>query len=327
MQLTSLVARLPYPSRAVQRALAIAAIITQGGIGVTGSIVRVTGSGLGCPTWPQCFEGSMFPVEHPEYETLTQWIEFGNRLLTGVVGIVAALCVLAAWRIQIAHPERKRLVKLAWTMPGGVVAQAVIGGMTVLAGLLWWTVAVHFLVSAMLVWLATLLLHAFNEGDEPPRWRVAESGKTLIVTLVVAMAGLLAAGTTVTGAGPHGGDPDTPRLQAPIETLTFVHGAFLVVYLIVLAVLGLQWLRTGASKRLWRRYTAVWVVALAQGALGSIQYALGVPENLVSLHVLGSAAVIVATAALWCAARDRGPVTSLKPVPADAAPTGAAGSR
>ncbi|RBM18177.1 cytochrome-c oxidase [Prauserella sp. PE36] len=318
MQLTSLVARLPYPSKAVQRALAIAAIITQGGIGVTGSVVRVTGSGLGCPTWPQCFEGSMFPVQHPEYETLTQWIEFGNRLLTGVVGIVAALCVLAAWRIQIDHPERKRLVKLAWTMPGGVVAQAVIGGMTVLTGLLWWTVAIHFLASAVLVWLATLLLHAFNEGDERPRWRVAGSGRALLVTLVVSMAGLLAAGTTVTGAGPHGGDPDTPRLQAPIETLTFVHGSLLVVYLIVLAVLGLQWLRTGAPKQLWRRYTVVWVVALAQGALGSVQYALGVPEALVSFHVLGSAAVIVATAALWCAARDRGPVTSFSPAPAEA---------
>ncbi|MEU6643016.1 COX15/CtaA family protein [Saccharomonospora sp. NPDC046836] len=316
MQLTSLVARLPYPSRAVQQALAIAAIVTQGGIGVTGSIVRVTGSGLGCPTWPQCFAGSMFPVEHPEYESLTQWIEFGNRLLTGVVGIVAALCVLAAWRIQLTYPERRRLVALAWTMPGGVVAQALIGGVTVLTGLLWWTVAIHFLASAVLVWLATLLLHAFNEGDEPPRRQVSESGRTLLVTLVVAMGGILTAGTTVTGAGPHGGDPDTPRLQAPIESLTFVHGTFLVVYLVVLAMLGLQWLRTGATPRLWRRYAAVWIVALAQGGLGSLQYALGVPEALVSFHVLGSMLVIIATAALWCAARDRGPVVSLTPGPA-----------
>ncbi|MFC4002278.1 heme A synthase [Prauserella oleivorans] len=321
MQLSSLVARLPYPSRTVQRALAIAAIITQGGIGVTGSVVRVTGSGLGCPTWPQCFEGSMFPVEHPEYETLTQWIEFGNRLLTGVVGIVAALCVLAAWRIKIDHPGRARLVKLAWTMPGGVVAQAVIGGMTVLTGLLWWTVAIHFLASTVLVWLATLLLFAFGEGDERPRWRVPEGGRTLLVALVAAMGAVLVAGTTVTGAGPHGGDPDTPRFDAPIETLTLIHGGLLVVYLIVLAMLGLQWMRTGATARLWRRYAVVWAVALAQGTLGSVQYRLGVPEELVSFHVLGSAAVIVATAALWCAARDRGPVVSEAPaaVPENAA--------
>lgn len=303
-------ARLPYPSRTMQRAFAIAAIVAQGGIGVTGSIVRVTGSGLGCPTWPQCFSGSMFPVEHPEYEALTQWIEFGNRLLTGVVGIVAALCVLAAWRIQIEYPNRKRLVKLAWTMPGGVLAQALIGGVTVLTGLLWWTVAIHFLASAVLVWLAVLLLHAFNEGDEPARWKVGQADRSLLTALVVAMGALLAAGTTVTGAGPHGGDPDTPRLDAPIETLTFIHGALLAVYLIVLAVLGMRWMRLGASAALWRRYAVVWAVALAQGVLGSVQTALGVPESLVSFHVLGSALVIVATASLWCAARERGPVIS-----------------
>jgi cytochrome c oxidase assembly protein subunit 15 len=303
---SSLIARLPYPSASTQRAVAIAAIIAQGGIGVTGSIVRVTGSGLGCPTWPQCFSGSMFPVEHPEYETLNQWIEFGNRLLTGVVVIVAALCVLAAWRIQLRHPSRKRLLVLAWTMPAGVVAQAVIGGLTVLTGLLWWTVAIHFLASAVLVWLAVLLLHAFTEGDEPPRWRISPGGHKLLVALVVAMAGVLVAGTTVTGAGPHGGDPGTPRLQAPIETLARIHGALLVAYLVVLAALGVQLLRSRAASRLWRRYVVVWVVALAQGGLGMLQYELGVPEQLVSFHVLGSAVVIVATAALWCAARDRG---------------------
>ncbi|WP_307849621.1 COX15/CtaA family protein [Qaidamihabitans albus] len=311
--LSSLVARLPYPSQAVQRAVAVAAIVTQGGIGVTGSVVRVTGSGLGCPTWPQCFSGSMFPVEHPEYDTLRQWIEFSNRMLTGIVGIAAALCVLAAWRILLDHPGRRRLVKLAWAMPAGVVAQGAIGGLTVLTGLLWWTVAIHFLASTVLVWLAVLLLHAFHEGDEPPRWRVTPVGRALLVALVAALGAVLVAGTTVTGAGPHGGDPATPRLQAPIETLAQVHGALLVVYLLVLAALGGHWLRAGAPAMLWRCYAAVWIVALAQGVLGSVQYALGVPEALVSFHVLGAALLIVATATLWCAARDRGPVTSSTP--------------
>ncbi|OLT38568.1 cytochrome-c oxidase [Saccharomonospora sp. CUA-673] len=315
---------MPYPSRSVQRAVAIAAILTQGGIGVTGSVVRVTGSGLGCPTWPQCFPGSMFPVEHPEYETFNQWIEFGNRLLTGIVGIVAALCVLIAWRIKIAHPERTRLVKLAWTMPAGVAVQAIVGAITVLTGLLWWTVAIHFLASAVLVWLATLLLHAFNEGDDPPRWVVPGRGRVLMQAFVVAMAALLVTGTTVTGAGPHGGDPDTPRFDAPIETLSFIHGAMLVAYLVVLTAMGAEWWRHRASSpvppTLWRRYAAVWIVALAQGALGSVQYALGVPEALVSLHVLGSAAVIVTTATLWCGARDRGPAVERPAAPATGAP-------
>lgn len=314
--MSSLVARLPYPSQALQRALAIAAIITQGGIGVTGSIVRVTGSGLGCPTWPQCFSGSMFPVDHPEYETLNQWIEFGNRLFTIIVVIVAALCVLAAWRIHIDHPDRRRLVVLAWAMPAGVIAQAVIGGITVLVQLLWWTVAIHFLASAVLVWMAVLLLHAFTEGDEPPRWRVPQTGRALLIALVTAMWAVLVAGTAVTGAGPHGGDPDTPRLDASIETLARVHGALLIVYLVVLALLGVQWYRSGASRRMWHRYAVVWAVALAQGVLGEVQYHLGVPEGLVSLHVLGAALVIGATAALWCSARDRGPATSLAPASA-----------
>ncbi|GAB2770879.1 COX15/CtaA family protein [Amycolatopsis magusensis] len=316
MPLKSLVARLPYPSIVVRRVLAIAAVITQGGIGVTGSIVRVTGSGLGCPTWPQCFPGSMFPVEHPELDALTQWIEFGNRLLTGLVIVVAGLCVLAAWRIQIDQPSRRRLVALAWTMPLGVVAQAVVGGMTVLAGLLWWTVAIHFLASTPLVWLAFMLLRAFDEGDERPRWLIQPLGRKLMVALVVLLGAVLVAGTTVTGAGPHGGDPDTPRLDAPIETLAQVHGGLLVAFLVVLAVLGLNFSRTGVPAATWRRYGVLWVVALAQGGLGSLQYALGIPEALVSFHVLGSALVIVATAALWCATRDRGPVPSRYPADA-----------
>ncbi|OLZ46313.1 COX15/CtaA family protein [Amycolatopsis keratiniphila] len=306
MPFQSLVARLPYPSFAVQRAVAIAAVIAQAGIGVTGSVVRVTGSGLGCPTWPQCVEGSIVPVAHPEFDALTQWIEFSNRMLTGVVILVAALCVITAWRVQIEHPSRRRLVKLAWTMPAGVMLQAVVGGITVLAKLEWWTVALHFLASTPLVWLAVLLLRAFKEGDEPARWLIPDAGRKTLIVLAAAMWAVLVAGTVVTGAGPHGGDPGTHRLQAPIETLTQVHGGLLVVYLIVLAVFGLQLMRGETPKPVWRRYTIVWVVALSQGVLGSVQYALGVPEALVSLHVLGSALVIISTAALWCGSRDRG---------------------
>lgn len=307
MLLDRLIARLPYPTSVAQRAVAIAAIFTQAGIGVTGSIVRVTGSGLGCPTWPQCHDGTMFPVEHPEFDTLNQWIEFSNRLLTGLVGIVALLCLVAALRVKQEHPQRSRLVLLAAAMPAGVAVQAIVGGITVRTGLLWWTVAVHFLLSSVLVWLAVLLLHAFTEGDESPRWLIGQAGRSVLVLLVVVLGALLAAGTVVTGAGPHGGDPDTARLNAPIETLAQVHGGLLVLYLLVLAVLGFSVLRDGAPTGFVRRYVVLWLVTLGQGTLGSVQYALGVPEMLVSLHVLGSSLVVISTAALWCAARDRGP--------------------
>jgi heme a synthase len=119
----------------------------------------------------------------------------------------------------------------------------------------------------------------------------------------------------VTGACPHSGDINTHRLAVPVEALAQVHGGLLVLYLLLLAVFGLQLMRVGAPKTLWRHYTVVWVVALAQGGLGSLQYALGVPEAMVSFHVLGAMAVIVATASLWTASRDRGPVTSLAPAP------------
>jgi len=314
---TSLVARLPYPSATVQRAVGIAAVLAQALIGVTGSIVRVTGSGLGCPTWPQCVAGSLVPVNHPGIHALNQWIEFSNRMLTGVVIAVAAIAVLTAWRVQIDHPGRTRLVKLAWTMPGGVVLQAVVGGMTVLAKLEWWTVAIHFLATTPLVWLAVLLLRAFREGDEPARPLVP--GRSVLVALAVVMWLVLAAGTTVTGAGPHSGDINTHRLAVSVETLAQVHGGLLVLYMLLLAVFGLQLLRAGAPKSLWQRYIWVWVIALAQGGLGSLQYALGVPEAMVSFHVLGAMAVIVATATLWTGSRDRGPVTSLEAAPRELA--------
>ncbi|MEV6640820.1 COX15/CtaA family protein [Amycolatopsis sp. NPDC051371] len=317
MPFTSLVARLPFPSAAVQRAVGIAAVLAQALIGVTGSIVRVTGSGLGCPTWPQCVAGSLVPVNHPGIHALNQWIEFGNRMLTGVVIAVAAVAVITAWRVQIDHPSRTRLVKLAWTMPGGVVLQAVVGGMTVLAKLEWWTVAIHFLATTPLVWLAVLLLRAFREGDEPARPLVP--GRSVLVALAVVMWLVLAAGTTVTGAGPHSGDINTHRLAVSVETLAQVHGGLLVLHMLLLAVFGLTLLRAGAPKGLWQRYIAVWVVALAQGGLGSLQYALGVPEAMVSFHVLGAMAVIIATASLWTGSRDRGPAVSLTAAPKELA--------
>ncbi|QRP43760.1 heme A synthase [Amycolatopsis sp. FDAARGOS 1241] len=316
MSLRSLIARLPYPSAAVQRGVGIAAVVAQGGIGVTGSVVRVTGSGLGCPTWPQCVPGSLVPVQHPGIHAVNQWIEFSNRMLTGAVIIVAALAVLTAWRILVDHPSRRRLFVLAWTMPGGVVLQAVLGGITVLAKLEWWTVAIHFLASTPLIWLAVLLLKAFGEGDEPARPLVAPLARKLLVVLTVLMWAVLIAGTTVTGAGPHGGDINTHRLNAPIERLAQFHSGLLIAYLVVLAVFGLVLMRTATPRGVWQRYAWVWGIALAQGVLGTVQYSLGVPEAMVSFHVLGSALVIVVTATLWTGTRDRGPAVSLEPVPA-----------
>ncbi|HZA15965.1 MAG TPA: COX15/CtaA family protein [Pseudonocardiaceae bacterium] len=285
-------------------------MITQGGIAVTGSVVRVTGSGLGCPTWPQCFPGSLVPQPHPEVAALHQWIEFGNRLLTGLVGLVALACLVAALLIR---PRRRRLVLLAATMPLGVVAQAVLGGITVLTGLAWWTVAMHFLVSMILVWLAVLLVSAFAEGDAPPRWHLPGPLRGLLDTATAVLAALLVAGTLVTAAGPHAGDTTTPRLAVGVPAMAQLHADLLIAFLGLLAGLGFALRAVGVPSRTWRCYLVLVSVVLAQGALGVMQYLTGVPEILVSLHVLGAASVVVAMAALWtsCRIRDQvaGPCT------------------
>jgi cytochrome c oxidase assembly protein subunit 15 len=300
--------RLPNPSRRVQLGFAIAVLVTQALIAMTGAIVRVTASGLGCPTWPECFPGSMVPVDHPEYDALNQWIEYGNRLFTGVVGIIAGVCFVLAW---LNRPRvHRRYLRLAIAMPVGVVIQAVLGGITVRLSLVWWSVAVHLLASTVMVWLATLLVHSVPD-EEPAgtaRTRVA-APRTLSMWLYVQtglMVGLLVTGTMVTGAGPHGGDPDTPRLDIPVETMAHVHAAFLYAFLGSLVLLGF-WLRTQrAFPPPWRRYGVLVAVALAQGAIGLVQFLTGVPEVLVMFHVLGAMTVIIATGSLWCGVHRRG---------------------
>ncbi|WP_312877834.1 COX15/CtaA family protein [Lentzea indica] len=277
-----------------QRALAIAVVIAQAGIAVTGSIVRVTGSGLGCPTWPECVEGSVVPVQHPEVAALHQWVEFGNRTLTGVVGVIAGLCVLAAW---FNLPRRKRVLTLSLIQLGGVALQAVVGGITVLTGLAWYTVSVHFMISMALVWLAVLLVSSLSEGDGPARLLVPAPLMKLQVVMATVLGALLLAGTWVTAAGPHAGDASTPRLGVEVATLAQIHADLLFLFLGLLVAVGF-FTRT-------RPYWTLVGVVLAQGALGMVQYWTGVPEVLVSIHVLGAGAVVVATAALWTSSRER----------------------
>lgn len=316
-----MLARLPVPSLAWCRSVAVAAVITQAGIAVTGSIVRVTGSGLGCPDWPRCFPGSFTPVASPHVSSVHQWVEFGNRLLTGLVGVVALACLVVA---LLVRPRRPRLIALAVAMPAGVAVQAVIGGVTVLTGLAWWTVAVHFLVSMVLVWLAVLLVAAFTEGDAPARWHITPPLRGLLALATAVLGALLVAGTLVTAAGPHAGDADTPRLDIAITKLAVLHADLLIGYLGLLVGLGFAMWAVGARRGVWRRYWIVLAVVLAQGLIGVVQYVTGVPEALVSLHVLGAALVVIAMAALWTGCRDRGTaplrVTSPSPDRRDRAP-------
>jgi heme a synthase len=278
------------------RRLAILTVIGQAGIAVTGSVVRVTGSGLGCPTWPQCFPGSLVPTPHPEVAAVTQWIEFSNRLLTFVLVVATGLAFLAALNTR---PRRPRLTWLALAQPLGVVAQAVIGGFVVLAGLVWWSVAIHFMVSMFFVWMAVQLVDAAGDGDGPPRPVVNGAVRGLVATSSAVLVALLLAGTFVTASGPHAGDAKTPRLGLGVEATAQLHADLLFAYLGLVVGIGFTLRAVGAPARLQRRYAALVVLVLAQGALGGAQYALGVPEVLVAFHVLGAGLVTVGAAALW----------------------------
>ncbi|HEX3591817.1 MAG TPA: COX15/CtaA family protein [Pseudonocardiaceae bacterium] len=298
------------PNLATLRVLAIINLIAQIGITVTGSIVRVSESGLGCPTWPDCSGGSLVPIAHPELGQLHQWIEFSNRLLGGTVGVISALVFLAA---LLARPRRRRVVLLALTMPLGVVAQAVIGGITVLTKLSWWTVCLHFLPSPLLVWLAVLLLRAITEGDEPARPLIPRPLRGLQIAMALDVAAVLVAGTLVTAAGPHAGDIHTPRLDVPVANLAQAHADIVFILVGMTVALGFALRITGGTPALWRRYWTFVAVVLAQGVLGMVQYFLGVPDLLVILHVFGSTLVVAAMAALWCESRERGPRPTVTP--------------
>lgn len=304
-----LVDRLPLPSRRTQLLIALAVIASQAGIAVTGAIVRVTASGLGCPTWPQCFPGSFTPIGVSEVAVLHQAVEFGNRMLTFAVTLCAALIVLAVTRAR----RRREVLVYAWLMPAGTVVQAIIGGITVLSGLLWWTVALHLLASMLMVWVAAVMYAKIASPDDgvdtvrapaPLRWLTALSG--------IALAGVLIAGTLVTGAGPHAGDKSierpVARLEVEIVTLVHLHSQLLIGYLALLIGLAFGLFATGITKPVRDRLFVLLGLVLAQSMVGIVQYFTDVPAALVAIHVGGAALCTAATAALWASLRTREPL-------------------
>lgn len=301
-----LVDTLPVPSLRVQRIVAALVILTQGGIAVTGAIVRVTASGLGCPTWPQCFPGSFTPVPHAEVAGIHQAVEFGNRMLTFLVVLTAAAAVVVVTRAR----RRREVLGYAWLMPASTVAQAIIGGITVLTGLLWWTVAIHLLVSMAMVWLAVLLYAKIGEPDEGTPVAVAPKPLRQLTALGgVALSAVLVTGTMVTGAGPHAGDKSiarpVPRLEVEITTLVHMHSTLLIAYLALLVSLGFALVAVRVPRPVLTRLGVLVALVIAQGGLGAVQFFTGVPEALVALHVAGAGACTAATAALWASMWER----------------------
>ncbi len=271
-------------------------LVTQMGIVVTGGAVRLTGSGLGCPTWPQCTPGSYTPVPHQAQGQVHSWIEFGNRLLTFllVIAIIAAIIGFFKWGRN--RSDSKILGWLAAAQFLGLVAQIVVGGISVLTHLNPFAVSAHFLLSIVLI-AASLSLR--QRMLSIPRISLQPLTKTfgravLLISLVVINLGVL-----VTGSGPHAGDEMAKRYHIDPRTISWLH-ADSVIALISLTF-GL-WLLIKASEKEDAKELAsskiglFLAICLAQGFIGYTQYFTGVPEILVGAHLLG---VTLVWSSIW----------------------------
>jgi heme a synthase len=292
---------------------ALVNVVANGLIVVTGGAVRLTGSGLGCPTWPRCTDESF--VATPELAGHGA-IEFGNRLLTFALTAVAIATVVAVFR-----SVRRDLRPLAvWSLLG-IPAQALLGGVTVLTGLNPYTVAAHFLLSMVLVAIATVL---WLRSREPGVGQlvVRRPFALLAAGIAATVAVVLVVGTIVTGSGPHSGDPEAGRTGFDPELMSQLHAdvVFLLVGLTVALLVGLH--ATDSPGRVRRAARDLLIVELAQGVVGYVQYFTHLPALLVLLHMAGAVLTTVYAARLvWSV---RGPASEL---PVGAVPVATAATR
>ncbi|MEU5908744.1 COX15/CtaA family protein [Micromonospora sp. NPDC047467] len=302
------------------RRLALASIIANVGIVVTGGAVRLTASGLGCPTWPRCTDTSYVNTAEMGVHGV---IEFGNRMLTFAVGLIALATLLAV----LAHrPRRPGLLALAVAVFLGIPAQAVLGGITVLTNLNPWVVGLHFLASMAVIAAAYALWRRIGDPDGPTVAVVPAPLRTLArITTGVSVA-VLVIGTWVTGSGPHAGDHGAARNGLDPESISQVHAdsVFLLLGLTVALIFAF---RAVGAQRATRAAMVLLAVELGQGVIGFVQYFTHVPAILVGAHMLGSCLVLLATLSVQWSTRERRPVApapettpteSAAPVPVNA---------
>jgi len=287
-------------SPAVISRVALINVVANSLLVVTGGAVRLTGSGLGCPTWPTCTDASLVPTKELAGHGV---IEFGNRTLTFLLTITAIAVLVVVWR-----SARRDLRTLAVLCFLGIPVQAALGGVTVLTGLNPWIVAGHFLLSMVIVAIATTL---WLRSTEPGVGQlVVRRPIPLLVTGIAVVTGaVLAIGTVVTGSGPHSGDPKAGRTGFDPELVSQLHAdvVFLLIGLTVALLVALY--ATDSPGRVRRAARDLLIVELAQGVIGYVQYFTGLPIAVVLLHMLGAALITVAAARLvWSI---RGPASEL----------------
>jgi cytochrome c oxidase assembly protein subunit 15 len=262
-------------------------VFMQMAIVVTGGAVRITGSGLGCPTWPECTPGSYTPVPNQAEGQVHAWIEFGNRLLTFVLLLGALIALVIALRVSKHAVTKNRIRLLAALQLIGILGQGVLGGITVLTDLHPIPVASHFLLSVFLIAGAISLRY---EMVGIVRQKADGIVATLMPVLIWLTLFVIVAGTIVTGSGPHAGDENAKRFGFSPRVVSWLH-ADLVIALVVLTLI--LWLITRVSQNtVIHRYLSIFLlISLSQGLIGYVQYFTGLPEILVAAHLLGATLV------------------------------------
>ncbi|WIM98238.1 COX15/CtaA family protein [Actinoplanes oblitus] len=295
------------------RPLALASLVANVVLIVTGAAVRLTDSGLGCPTWPRCTDASYTTTSAMGVHGM---IEFGNRLLTFVLAGLAIACFLGA----LGRPRRQSLVRLSVLVGLGIPMQGVLGGITVLTHLNPWVVGLHFLLSIALITLAYAFWRRIGEGDGDPRPLVPAPLRTLARVTALASLAVVAAGVVVTGSGPHSGDRGAKRNGLDPAAVSQVH-ADLVFLLIGLSMAVWFALRAVSAPPAAVRAALILVaVELGQGLIGFVQYFTHLPVLLVAAHMLGAGLVWWATLGVLWSLRERPTHTPADPAPASPSP-------
>jgi len=285
------------------RRVVFANLVAQTAIVVTGGLVRLTGSGLGCPTWPECVPGSYTPVPYQE-EAWHKYVEFGNRLLTFVLVIIAIATFVVVWRHR---PRRRALIILAAVPFLGTVAQAILGGITVITGLNPYTVSAHFLVSMALIAAAVVLWVRSGEAFDGDVVAIVRPPiRALSMALLAVVGAVIVVGTVVTGSGPHSGDAgELTRFTLDPRTVSWLHADLVLLFIGLGVGVAVALRATSAPATAIRYSTWLLAIAVAQGILGYVQFLTGLPWVVVLVHQLGSCLVWIMTWLLVLSTRER----------------------
>jgi len=302
------------------RRLALAGVVASLAIIPTGAAVRLTQSGLGCTDWPKCTAASLVASGATGDPLIHRWVEFGNRLVTTVIFVVALVVFIASWRFRPGGQRRRDLIWLASAQPAGIAAQAIIGGVVVLTKLAPFWVSLHYLATLPVLAAAVALHVRCTEGTGQARPQVQPLVRLVARALVVVTAVMMIAGTLVTGTGPLAGAGAVPRYHfASLTAITQLHAdvGWVLGTLAVVLVLCLS--LTQAPARAQRLGWVVLGLIALQGAIGYAQYFAGLPAGLVWVHVANTALIWIAVLRLTFALRDRGrvddPLGAAEPVP------------